>query len=293
MKSTTKFLTGLSAALAAGLMFAAPAAADGMAKPKTSLKDAPAEEPKRDLQITGNAAITTQYVFRGFAQTAENPTVQAGIDLTYKWFYAGVWASGIDFGQDATRPGRDVGHAEIDYYAGFKPVVGRFTFDFGGIYYTYPGAFDPGGVALFRELDYFELKAGVSAEAWKDATLGLTVFYSPEYTNDTGAVWTVEGAFTQVLPKIRDITPTFGATLGYQAGDDIRYRTLVGNGSDNYMYWNVGLTLGFHDRFSVDFRYWDTDVKSNNAAGGFVDGFCTGRTFGCDERFVGTAKVTF
>ncbi len=293
MHSTRKFLTGLTAAFTASVWLTAPAAADGMAKPKVSVKDAPVEETKRDLQITGNFAVTSQYVFRGFAQTAENPTIQAGVDLTYKLFYAGMWASGLDFGRDPIRPGQDIAHVEIDYYAGIKPVLGRFTFDFGGIYYTYPRAFDPGNTAIFRELDYFELKAGVSAEAWKDATLGLTVFYSPEYTNETGAVYTVEGAFTQVMPKLRDITPTFGATLGYQAGDDLRYKALIGNGSDNYLYWNVGVTLGFHEKFSIDLRYWDTDIKNNNAAGGFANGFCTGRTFGCDERFVGTAKVTF
>ena len=267
-----------------------PALADGPARKPGSIKDAPVEEPKRDLQITGNFAVTSDYVFRGFSQSAENPTLQAGVDLTYKLFYAGMWVSGIDFGNDALRPGLDVARVEMDFYAGIKPTLGKLNFDFGGIYYTYPRAFDPGFVqgaaAVFRELDYFEFKAGVSTEAWKDGTVGVTVFYSPEYTNDTGPVWTVEGTLSQVLPKLRDITPTFGATLGYQTGDDARYRALVGNGSDDYMYWNVGMALGFHERFSIDFRYWDTNI-SNTA------NFCSGATFQCDERFVATAKVTY
>lgn len=285
---------GGAAATALLIVGSSLALADGEAK-KGSLKDAPAAEaPKRDLQITGNFALTTDYVFRGFSQSGESPTIQAGVDLTYKLFYAGLWSSGIDFGQDPIRPGQDIAHVEIDYYAGIKPVVGRFTFDLGGIYYTYPRAFDIGGAAVFRELDYFEFKAGVSADAWKDATVGVTLFYSPNYTNDTGSVVTVEGAFSQVLPKLRDITPTFSALLGYQSGDDARYQLLIANNArDNYLYWNVGVTLGFHERFSVDLRYWDTNVKSNNAAGGGIDGFCTGRTFQCDERFVATAKVTY
>lgn len=259
-----------------------------------SVKDAPAEAPKRDLQITGNVAGVTEYVFRGFSQSAENPTIQAGIDVTYKWFYAGIWGSGIDFGLDPIRPGQDIAHVEIDYYAGIKPVVGKFTFDLGAIYYTYPRAFDIGGAAVFRELDYFELKAGVSFEAWKDGTLSATVFWSPEYTNHTGSVVTVEGTIAQVLPKVGIVTPTISALLAYQTGDDARYRLLIANNArDSYMYWNAGITFGFHDRFSIDVRYWDTNVKSNNAAGGGIDGFCTGRTFQCDERIVGTAKVTF
>ncbi len=275
-----------------GALAIGPAVADGFAKPR-SLKDAPAEAPKSDLQISYNFALTSEYVFRGFSQSAEDPTVQAGADLTYKWFYAGIWSSGIDFGRDPTITGNDFAHIEVDLYAGIKPVIGKLTFDFGGIYYAYPGARD-GALSIYRELDYFEFKAGVSVEAWKDATVGVTVFYSPEYTNETGKVWTVEGAFAQVLPKIRDIVPTFSALVGYQKGEDLRYlANVTNNNGDDYFYWNAGVALAFHERFSVDFRYWDTNVKSNNAAGGGIDGFCTGRIFQCDERFVATAKVTY
>lgn len=286
-------VAGLKSGLAALAVcaIAMPALADGMDK-KKSLKDAPAEEPKRDLQITANAAATSEYVFRGFSQSAERPAWQVGVDVTYKWFYVGAWGSLIDFGPDGNFPEKDVAHTEIDYYAGIKPVVGPVTLDIGVIYYSYPRARD--GVPFANsEFDYVEVKFGASGEIWKDATLSGTVFYSPEYTNKTGAVWTAEGTLTQVLPKLRDITPSISGTLGYQAGDDLRFQALIGNGADDYLYWNVGLGLGFGDRFSLDFRYWDTNVKDNNANAGFTDGFCTGKVFQCDERFVATAKVTY
>lgn len=274
--------TGLAALALCGAVM--PALADGMDK-KGSVKDSAPEEPKREWQLTYNFSATSEYVFRGFSQSAENPAVQGGADLTYKWFYAGIWASLIDFGKDANFTNFDVAHTEIDYYLGVKPVVGKVTFDLGVIYYTYPKARD-GGLFANLELDYVELKVGASGEVWKDGTLSVTGFYSPEYTNKTGPVWTVEGTFTQVLPKLRDIVPSISGTLGYQAGDDLRYVALIGNGDDNYLYWNVGLGLGFGDRFSLDFRYWDTNVSD-------LGGFCTGRVFQCDERFVATAKVTY
>lgn len=90
----------------------------------------------------------------------------------------------------------------------------------------------------------------------------------------------------QVLPKLRDITPTFSATLGWQTGDSAAYSAIVANGDDDYLYWNVGLTLGFGDRFSLDFRYWDTNISDTG-------GFCSGQILQCDERFVATAKVTY
>ena len=90
------------------------------------------------------------------------------------------------------------------------------------------------------------------------------------------------------------MVPTFGATLGYQTGQDWRYRTLSANyAADNYIYWNAGMTLGFGDNFSLDLRWWDTNLKDNNLAAGGSANFCTGATFRCDERFVATAKVTF
>ncbi len=291
MTSTTasRLIGGLTALALATV--AAPALADGMYK--KSLKDAPApEEPKRDLQITANVSATSDYVFRGFSQSGENPALQGGVDVTYKWLYAGLWASGIDFGRDGNFPEKDVAHVEVDLYAGIKPVVGPVTFDLGVIYYTYPNARD-GGAFASRELNYFELKLGASMSPWKDGTIGATVFYSPEYTNDTGAVWTVEGSISHAFAAIHGVTPSISALVGYQTGDDARYRAFFGNGSDDYMYWNAGVTLGFGDNFSLDFRYWDTDIKNNNAVGGFSDSFCTGQLFQCDERFVVTAKVTY
>ena len=280
----------LTALALAGLSTAA--LADGYEKKGKSLKDSPVEEAKSDWALTGNMSVTSEYVFRGFSQSAERPAFQAGVDLTYKWFYVGAWGSLIDFGRDGNFPEKDVAHAEIDYYAGIKPVLGPVTLDLGVIYYTYPSARDSVPFAN-RELDYVELKLGASGSPWKEATLGVTLFYSPEYTNETGSVFTIEGTLAQNLPKIRDIVPSISGTLGYQAGDDVRFAALIGNGADDYLYWNVGLGLAFGDRFSLDFRYWDTNVKNDNAVNGFSNSFCTGQVFQCDERFVATAKVTY
>ena len=287
----TSVRTGLVAAALA--MTAGTAFADGVEKAAAPAASA----AKPDLQITGNVAGTTNYVFRGFSQSAQNPAVQGGVDVTYKLFYAGLWASTIDFGRDGGNPnsaGRDIAHREVDYYFGIKPVLGPVTFDVGMIAYTYPGAFDGHGATLNQNIDYYEFKAGGSVTPWKDATVGLTAFYSPSYFNGTGAVTTIEGALSQTLAKIGPMVPTLGGTLGYQTGNSDRYRQLYLNfESDNFVYWNAGVTLGFGDNFSLDLRYWDTNLKDNNVAGGGVANFCTGAIYRCDERFVATAKVTF
>lgn len=82
-----------------------------------------------------------------------DPAVSAGFDASYGIVYAGLWASSVD--EDFVG-----GNLEIDYYAGIKPTLGAATFDFGVLYYTYPGASDPAS----GESEVFELKAAVSGE---------------------------------------------------------------------------------------------------------------------------------
>lgn len=272
-------LAGGAAIALTALLLSGPASADGM---RRSMKDAPPPEKPR-CNLSANVALTTEYVFRGVSQTAENPAIQGGFDATCGLFYAGVWASSLDWGTDGN--GNNMASIEMDWYAGFKPVTGPITWDLGVIYYTYPGSVDPNG----RDANYVELKVGASGEVWKDGTLGATVFWSPDYQFETGHVWTVEGTFAQVLPKFSIFTPTFSALIGYQKGNDAAYNLLIANGDDNYLYWNAGLTLGFMEKWSLDLRYWDSNLSSN--AGGKA--WCNGPVFQCDERFVATLKFTY
>jgi uncharacterized protein (TIGR02001 family) len=223
-------------------------------------------------------ALATEYVFRGTSQTSEDPAIQGGFDATCGLFYAGVWASNVEFGTDAS--------IEIDYYAGIKPKTGRISWDIGLIAYTYPGASSVFVLGQAGDLDYLELKVGASAEIWKDGTLGATIFYSPDYQIETGDVWTVEGTFSQALPKFGMFSPTFSALLGYQTGDSNRWRAAFANGDDSFMYWNAGVTLGFLEKWSLDLRYWDTDISN-------AGGFCSGPVLQCDERFVATLKFAY
>jgi uncharacterized protein (TIGR02001 family) len=287
-----KIAAGFTTALAV-MMLTGPALADGMGR-RGSLKDMP--KPEERCKHSANIALTTEYIFRGFSQTAQGPAVQGGYDLTCGIFYAGVWASSLDFAGnlpgtasfDQTGAPYDAS-IEMDWYIGIKPVTGRITWDLGVIYYSYPNRSNPG-----LDLNYLELKVGASAEIWKGGTLGVTVFWSPEYQLESGSTWTVETGFTHVFPKFnaihRDWTPSFSALLGWQINEgNASYKFTYGNGDDSYLYWNVGLTLGFLDKWSLDFRYWDTNLSSNTGG----SAFCRGQTFQCDERFVATLKFTY
>ena len=215
-----------------------------------STKDGPAPSG-RQFSWSVNVGGTSDYVFRGISQSDEKPAIQAGIDLTYGIFYVGAWGSTTDLG---------VGdNAEIDWYAGIKPVLGPLTFDFGVIYYTYPGT------AIEQPV---EVKAGVAWSPVKDLATGFIFYWEPDLEYQ---VYEFTAAYT--LPSFKMFTPTIGGTFGIVEDND-------GFLGGDYNYWNVGLALAV-DKITLDFRYWDTDIGSGSPVHGLAD-----------ERFVFTAKVT-
>ena len=75
------------------------------------------------------------YVFRGFSQTLEEPTLQGGLDWdSGVGVYVGMWGSNVNFGDG------DNAHVEMDFYAGYAGEIDAFSYDVGFLYYLYPGA---------------------------------------------------------------------------------------------------------------------------------------------------------
>jgi len=249
-----------------------------------------------EFTYTFNVAGTSDYIFRGFSQSQRDPTLEIGADAAYGIGYIGIWAAGINLGTQAGT-GLDLADKEVDLYGGVHPVwkspFGDVTFDLGVIYYWYPDSRD-NFVANgeFAKADYVEGKAGYSTSFIKNLTTGTTVYFSPEGTYGTGQIWTVESTAAYTLSAWGPITPSISGTWGWVRGEsnDTNFLVAVGNGKDRYQYWNAGATFAA-DKISLDLRYWDTDVKNNNAAGGFADGFCKGAVLQCDSTFVATVKV--
>lgn len=185
-------------------------------------------------EFSFNGAVTSDYVWRGFSQSDQGPALQGGVDLTYGGFYAGSWASSVDFGD-----GTD---AEWDFYAGFNATTGSVEWDFGAAYYTYVG--DPSQ----SDYDFVEFKLAAS-QAFGDFTLGGSLNYSPDfYGADKKATYAeINGAYT-----INDRWTVSGG-IGQQWLD-------VG---DDYSSWNLGASVNLTQKLSLDVRYWDADVSSS------------------------------
>lgn len=199
-----------------------------------------------------NVGVASDYVFRGVSQTDEAPQVFGGVDVTIDKFYAGAWASNVDF-YDST-------DAEIDLYAGYKPEVGGLTFDFGVLYYGYVN--EPGGA------DYamWEFKAAVSGEAGP-FTLGAASYYSPDFFGvGTDGGWYIE-ANAAVSPADKW---TISGAIGSQMVDTVL-------GDTDYQTGNIGVSYAFTDNFSADLR-----AHTNNLDCGDI----------CDSRVTIGIKAT-
>lgn len=197
----------------------------------------------QDVDVSFNAAVTSDYVYRGFSQTAEDPAVQAGVDVTIGSFYAGAWASNVDFGDNTD--------AEIDVYGGVRWEAAGFSWDAGAIFYTYaPGA--------NGDYDFIELKAAVS-RAFGPVTAGAAVYFSPDfYGVDDEATYVEANAAYSPLENL-----TLSAAVGKQWL----------NVSDDYTTWNVGATYAIPNTpVALDLRYHDTDVDNVATADGRVVG---------------------
>lgn len=201
----------------------------------------PALAQDAGYSISGNVALTTDYVFRGVSQSDEGPAVQGGLDLSAGNFYLGTWASSINFGTGGS-------NMELDVYGGYKFAVGSLTLDVGALTYLYPGASDDAA-----ELDFWEFYVKPSIPLGENFTLGGQLAYSPEFTGESGDGWyyEVNGALT-----LSDTFSLSGA-VGHQTVDAAGFF----GGEDSYTTWNFGGTLSAAG-LGFDLRYVGTDVDN-------------------------------
>ncbi|MFA5948882.1 MAG: TorF family putative porin [Hyphomicrobium sp.] len=251
-KATIKTVAATGAAL---LALTGAALADG------SIKDAPAPAPAREFTYSFTIGATSDYVFRGISFADESPAFQPSINFGYGIAYLGVWGSNLD-------NGAQYGSWETDFYGGIKPVLGPVTFDFGAVYYAYFGGSD---------VNYVELKAGASGSPVKNLTVGATAWYTPDQSNYV-ETYSIEGTAAYTLPALGIFTPTLSGLVGYSTQTDdlvVGVVDFTALGVKDYTYWNAGLALAV-EKFTFDFRYWDTTIDNGLA----------------DERFVFSASIT-
>ena len=207
--------------------------------------------------FSGTATLTSDYDYRGISQTDTHPALQGSVDFAADTgFYAGIWASNVDFG--AGDP-----NAEVDFYTGWGGGE-DITWDLGITYYTYINE---------GSINYPEAHLGVG---WK--YFDAKAWYAWDYSG-------LEGNVTYPLPA------NFGLTghAGYTNGNGFH----EAYGQASYMDWSVGVTYTW-SHFDMALKWVDgSDLKTvDNGTCDDYGNHCTD-VFSSEARAIFQISTTF
>lgn len=182
---------------------------------------AQAAEAAPEHAVTFNAAVTTDYRYRGISQSRLEPALQGGADYTHNptGLYAGIWASTIKWTKDL---GGD-GNVEIDIYGGKRgEIASGVSYDVGGLYYAYPSN------GLNPSANTFELYGQV----------GFGPAYIKYSTSTTDLFGTADSKRSGYVDIGANFEVATGLVLNLHAGRQI----VKNNGAFSYNDYKIGLT---------------------------------------------------
>ncbi len=188
----------------------------------------------QDVELSGNAAIVSEYRFRGVDLSGGDIAIQGGVDAALPaGFYVGTWGSSLD--EDTV----GYGHTELDVYGGWAGEFGAISLDVGLLAYLYPNA----GAG---DYDYLEVYGSVGVGVGPaDLTVGIA--YAPEQDSlgSTDNLY-IYGDVGVGIPG----TPlSLSGHLGYTDG----FLTFTDDG--NAFDWSVGADLALGEVVSVGVAY--------------------------------------
>lgn len=186
--------------------------------------------------IEGEISVVSDYRYRGYSLSHEDPALQGGASLTLPGgLYAGIWGSSI-----ADYAGADV---EIDFYAGWAGSAAGVDVDVGAMCYTYPDG---------EDVDYWEFPVSV-ARSWNAFTGAVGFVYAPEQDNLGGEDNRYLYIAGEWAPESWPVS--LDASLGQEDGAF----------ADGKLDWAAGVTAPFGP-ISLSLHYVDSDGPDAEAA---------------------------
>ena len=154
--------------------------------------------------VSGSLGYTSDYVWRGVSQSGGSGALQVDLMLEKNGLYGGVWASQVDFGDEASY--------EMDFYGGYELWLSdKWSIDVGVIQYNW----DKGG---YEDIEEGFVKMGLK---------GLSVGYYMDLSNSDNTY--MEVGYTLPFIKWVDAGVTYGrfdedadywkVTMGKMLGD--------------------------------------------------------------------------
>ncbi|MBB3120578.1 TorF family putative porin [Pseudoduganella violacea] len=188
-----------------------------------------AQEQKPEHEVSFNAAVTSDYRYRGISQTRLKPALQGGVDYVHNpsGLYVSAWASTIKWTKDAGGGGS----VEVDLSAGKRGQINAdISYDVGVLGYIYPsnGLKNVAGVANANTAEiYGQLGYG---PAYIKYSHSLTNLFS--YADSKNSGYLDVGA---------NIDTGHGFLVNLHAG----YQKVRHNSAADYTDWKVGVSKDF------------------------------------------------
>ncbi|MET4576981.1 TorF family putative porin [Ottowia thiooxydans] len=201
-------------------------------------ESAPAAAPASSLSF--NAALTSDYRYRGISQSRLKPAISAGADYSHaSGFYVGTWLTSIQWIKDA---GGDAS-AEWDVYGGYKGTAGPIGYDVGVLRYMYPDhklSISPNTTEIY------------GAVTWQM----LTVKYSHSVTNLFGFDNSKNSGYL-------DVSAAFDLGNGWSVTPHVGRQWIKNNGAASYTDYSITVGKDFGNGFTASAAIVGTDADKS------------------------------
>ncbi len=212
-----------------------------------------ADEPTSPHSVTGNLALTSNYVFRGISQTFDDPAIQGGFDYAHaSGFYLGTWASNV------TSASFSNASLEWDFYAGYSGKINDdFSYNVGLLEYYYPGGRT--NIPPNEEYNTLEAFAGVTYKFFNvKYSSTLTDYFGVNQNNPpTGGGANGGSKGSGYLEANANFELPQSVILGLHVG----HQRVENYGILDYTDYKVGLTKAFGG-FNFGLAYTNTNANS-------------------------------
>ena len=194
--------------------------------------------------LTANATVTSNYLWRGLTQSLNQVATQGGIDyVDSSGFYVGTWGSNVEYA-----PGDDFSY-EHDIYFGYGGEVQGITYDVGYLFYNYDNAAD---------IDFSEIYGSAS---FGNFTAGANIFVHTESDEPEGINFdfgdTIYYYADYAFEVRKDLELAFH--VGYHDGD---FNEFFNGVPEAYIDYNASLSKG-----GFTFLVSGTDLENTGSDG--------------------------
>ena len=231
-----------------------------------ALSAIPAVSRAQDSPLSFNAALNSDYRYRGISQSRLKPALSAGVDYALpSGFYIGAWASTIKWIKDA----KGDASVEIDLYGGYKGEIKKdLGYDVGILTYQYPS----------NKLN----PNANTTELYGALTFGpATVKYSHSVTNLFGFARSKNSGYL-------DLSASFEVGSGISVAPHLGYQKVSKNGDFSYTDYSLTVSKDFSG-FVLSGAIVGADTKSIGGTKAYVSP--GGKDLGKTALVVGVKKT--